>query len=189
MNSKAILGFIVVVSLIILGFFLFRGSSSDDESSQKSSTSASKATIAEGNPAPDFSLQTLDGQTVSLKVLEGKAVFVDFWAAWCPFCIEEMTEIEKIHQEFGDQLVVLGVHRSETEDINTGEKFAKDRGVTYPLLKDSDGSVYKSYTGGRNFMPAAAFINKEGKVIKLLYGPKTEEQMRQYVKQALGQEN
>lgn len=151
--------------------------------------SNNQAQLAENQQAPDFNLQTFDNQAVSLASLKGKAVFVDFWAAWCPFCVEEMPEIEKISQEFKDDLIVLGIHRTETEDIKTGEKFAKDRGVTYPLLKDTGGSVYKTYTGGRNFMPAAAFISKEGEVIKLLYGPKTEEQMRQYVKQALGQTN
>lgn len=147
------------------------------------------AQLAENQQAPDFNLQTFDDQAVSLTSLRGKVVFVDFWAAWCPFCIEEMPEIEKIAQEFKDDLVVLGIHRTETEDVKTGEKFAKDRDVTYVLLKDTDGSVYKAYTGGRNFMPTAAFLNKEGKVVKFLYGPKTEDQMRQYVKEALGQTN
>lgn len=158
-------------------------------SSQSAPNSASNSQTAENQPAPDFSLQTFDNQSVSLSSLTGQAVFVDFWAAWCPFCVEEMPQIEKIAQEFKDDLVVLGIHRSETEDIETGRKFAKDRGITYQLLKDTDGSVYKAYTEGRNFMPAAAFINKEGEVAKFLYGPKTEEQMRQYVKEALGKAN
>lgn len=145
--------------------------------------------VAENQQAPEFNLQTFDNQSISLSSQKGKAVFIDFWAAWCPFCIEEMPEIEKISQEFKDDLVVLGIHRTETEDVKTGEKFAQERGVTYPFLKDTDGSVYKAYTLGRNFMPAAVFINKEGKVVKFLYGPKTEDQMRQYAKQALGQEN
>lgn len=145
--------------------------------------------VTENQQAPEFSLQTFDDQSVSLSSLKGKAVFVDFWAAWCPFCVEEMPQIEKIAQEFKNDLVVLGIHRTETEDVKTGEKFAKERGVTYRLLKDSDGSIYKAYTGGRNFMPTAAFINKEGKVVKFLYGPKTEDQIRQYVKEALGETN
>lgn len=161
------------------------------KSVQTSSQTNEKSTVqvVENQQAPDFSLQSFDNQTVSLSSLKDKAVFVDFWAAWCPFCIEEMPEIEKISQEFKDDLVVLGIHRTETEGIENGAKFAKERGVTYPLLKDADGSVYKTYTGGRNFMPTAAFINKEGKIIKLLYGPKTEDQMRKHVKEALGKTN
>lgn len=187
MNSKAILGIGIVVASVILGFFVLRSNPSIDESTDSTSQSTSTTSINE--QAPDFSLESFESETVSLAKLQGKVVFVDFWAAWCPFCIEEMPEIEKISQEFKDDLVVLGIHRTETEDFKTGDKFAKDRGVTYPLLKDTDGSVYKAYTGGRNFMPTAAFIDKEGKVVKFLYGPKTEDQMRQYVKEALGQTN
>lgn len=185
---KAIFWVAAFVVVIILGYFLLRGQGSSSQPTDGSSPQAEAAAV-EGSVAPSFTLQTFDGQTVSLKDQAGKAVFVDFWAAWCPFCIEEMPEIEKISQEFKDDLVVLGIHRTETESVENGAKFAKDKGVTYPLLKDSDGSVYKTYTGGRNFMPTAAFINKEGKVVKFLYGPKTEDQMRQYVKEALGQTN
>lgn len=188
MNSKAIFGIAAVVVVIILGYFLLRGQGSFSQPSDGYSPQA-EAAVVEGSMAADFTLQTFEGQTVSLKDQEGKAVFVDFWAAWCPFCVEELPEIEKISQEFKGDLVVLGIHRTETEDAQTGAKFAKDRGVTYSLLKDSDGSIYKTYTGGRNFMPTAAFINKEGKVIKVLYGPKTKEQMRQYVKEALKKTN
>lgn len=187
MNSKAILGIGIVIVLVILGFLVLRGNPSVDELTGGTSGSTSSTPVSE--QAPDFSLESFEGETISLAKQQGKAVFVDFWAVWCPFCIEEMPAIEKISQEFKDDLVVLGIHRTETEDVKTGEKFAKDRGVTYSLLKDTDGSVYKAYTGGRNFMPTAAFINKEGKVVKFLYGPKTEDQMRKYVKEALKKTN
>lgn len=189
MNSKPILALGAVFVLIILGFFLFRAGNGSNQSTGGSPASTATTTVAEGNLAPDFSLEAFDGQTVSLTSQKEKAVFVDFWAAWCPFCIDEMPEIEKIAQEFKDDLVVLGIHRTETENVKTGEKFAQERGVTYSLLKDTDGSVYKAYTQGRNFMPAAAFINKEGKVVKFLYGPKTDQQMRQYVREALEETN
>lgn len=191
MNSKVLVAAVAAIVIVGLGVLLLKGQSSTSPATGGLSGVAKlpEGKVAEGNLASDFTLSTFDGQTVTLASQKGKAVLVDFWAAWCPFCIEELPEIEKISQEFKDDLVVLGIHRSETEDIKTAEKFAKERGVTYPLLKDADGSVYKTYTGGRNFMPTAAFIDKEGKIVKLLYGPKTEDQMRQYVKEALGQAN
>ena len=175
---------ISVLSAITLSACSKIGTNNTNVANSKNATQ-----VAVNQQAPQFNLQSFDNQSISLENLKGKAVFIDFWAAWCPFCIEEMPEIEKISQEFKDDLIVLGIHRTETEDVKTGAKFAKERGVTYSLLKDADGSAYKAYTQGRNFMPAAAFINREGKVVKFLYGPKTEEQMRQYVKEALGQTN
>ena len=138
-----------------------------------------------GQKIPKFELEDFSGQKVKVATDSGKAIFIDFWAAWCPFCLDEMPEIEKIHKEFGDKLIVLGIHRSETEGIEAGAKFAKDRGVTYPLLKDSTGAVYKTLTGGRNFMPYALFIDKDGNIVKIKAGPKTADEMRRTVEELL----
>lgn len=129
-----------------------------------------------GQKIAEFELEDFNGQ--KFKIASGKPIFIDFWAAWCPYCVSEMPEIEKIHQEFGGKLVVLGIHRSETEGIEAGAQFAKERGVTYPLLKDSTGQVYKTLTGGRNFMPYALYIDKDGTIFKVKAGPKTAEEMR-----------
>lgn len=138
-----------------------------------------------GQKVAEFELEDFNGQKVKMASASGKPIFIDFWSAWCPFCVEEMPEIEKIHQEFKDQLIVLGIHRSETESVARGTEFAKERGVTYPLLKDSTGQVYKTLTGGRNFMPYALYIDKEGKIAKVKAGPKTAEEMREAVKTLL----
>lgn len=135
------------------------------------------------NKIPEFELEDFDGNKI--RIMSGKPMFIDFWAAWCPFCVEEMPEIEKIHREFGDKLIVLGIHRSETEGIEDGRKFARERGVAYTLLKDSTGEVYKKLTGGRNFMPYALYIDKEGKIVKTKAGPKTAEEIRTAVEELL----
>lgn len=134
---------------------------------------------------PEFELEDFSGQKVKMASALGKPIFIDFWAAWCPYCVSEMPEIEKIHQEFGDRLAVYGIHRSETEGIDDGSKFARERGVTYPLLKDSTGAVYKTLTGGRNFMPYALYIDKEGNIVKTKAGPKTAEEMRRAIEELI----
>lgn len=172
-----------VLTIAIISAFLLAACTPKQGSTNTGKTQPSATvTVKEGEQAPDFILESFDGEKVSLADFKGKkAVFVDFWAGWCPFCVGELPQIQKIASEFEEDLVVLGIHRTETEDIKTGQKFADDLGITYALLKDTDGSVYKSYTAGQNLMPTSAFINKEGKVIKLLFGPKTEDQMRKNV--------
>ena len=96
-----------------------------------------------------------------------------------------MPQIEKISNEFKDDLVVLGIHRTETEDVKTGADLAKETGVTYQLLKDSDGSLYKTFGLGQSAMPLAVFVDKEGNVSKILFGPKTEGQMRENVEKII----
>lgn len=156
--------FLVLIAIILMGQGCIAGSDSTSVST------------TEGGEI-DFTLQDFDGNEVSLSDFKGKVVFLDFWAAWCPFCVGELPEIEQVHQTYGD-IVVIGVHRTNTESLETGRKFAEERGVTYTLLQDSDGSVYDAFTGGRPFMPVAVFIDKEGKVQDTLFGPKTSEQIR-----------
>lgn len=186
MDKKIILTAVILV--IIVGTLLVFNSSK--KQTQQSSTGTSQApakasSVEVGQQVADFELESFDGGKVKLSDFVGKPVFIDFWAGWCPFCVEEMVEIEKIHKQFGDKLVVLGIHRSETESIERGAEFAKERGVTYTLLKDSTGEVYKTLTGGRQFMPYALYIDKEGKIVKVKAGPKTAEEMRETVKTLL----
>jgi cytochrome c biogenesis protein CcmG, thiol:disulfide interchange protein DsbE len=140
---------------------------------------ASKSTeigIDIGDRAPDFTLKDFDGNEVELSELRGEPVVIDFWAAWCPFCLREIPDIQKIHGEFRD-VQILGIHRSETESIEKGKKFIDELGATYSLLSDENGDVYKTYTGGRQLMPVAIFIDSFGIIQERIYGPKSYEQM------------
>ncbi|MBT5808295.1 TlpA family protein disulfide reductase [Candidatus Uhrbacteria bacterium] len=130
-----------------------------------------------GQIAQDFTLTSFDGETVSLSDFEGQSVFLDFWAAWCPFCIGEIPEIEAIHQSYGSDVVVIGIHRTATEPAERGEKFVNELGVTYLLLKDDLDEVYGAYSGGRPFMPLAILIDGDGVIVERFIGPKTSEQM------------
>lgn len=184
MNKNIVL---IVVLLIIVGAVLFLTNPfKSKKSSFVSQENVATQTLSEvGQKVPEFELEDFNGQKVKVASASGKPVFIDFWAAWCPFCVEEMPEIEKIHQEFKGKIIVLGIHRSETEGIEKGAEFARERGVTYTLLKDSTGEVYKTLTGGRNLMPYALYIDKEGKIVKFKAGPKIEEEMREAVNSLL----
>lgn len=186
MNNRLII-LIIVIAVIVGAIFVLTNPFKKEESPfipQAGQTQNTK-TSEVGQEVLDFELESFEGEKVRLSQFRGKSLFIDFWAAWCPFCINEMPEIEKIHKEFGDQLVVLGIHRSETEKIEQGAKFAKERGVTYTLLKDSSGGVYRVLTGGRNFMPYALYIDKDGNIVKTKAGPKTAEEMKQAIEELL----
>ena len=60
-------------------------------------------------PAPDFALTDLAGKTVRLTDFRGRPVFINFWATWCTACWSELPELAKLHQRYGDQLVILGI--------------------------------------------------------------------------------
>lgn len=184
MNKNVILAIVVVVImgtiLLLVNPFKRQVSPFRPQSGETAQTTGSSEVRQK---IPEFELEDFDGNKVRL--MSGKPIFIDFWAAWCPFCIGEMPEIEKIHQEFKDKIAVYGIHRSDTESVTRGTEFAKERGVTYTLLKDSTGQIYKALTGGRNFMPYALYIDREGKIVKFEAGPKTAEEMRQAVEELL----
>lgn len=185
MNNRVIILIIVIVAIVGAILMLtnpFKATQSPFVPQTESTTQASSEV---GQKVSEFELEDFNGQKVKVASASGKPIFIDFWAGWCPFCVEEMPEIEKIHQEFKDQLIVLGIHRTETESVGRGTEFAKERGVTYTLLKDSTGEVYRKLTGGRNFMPYALYIDKDGKIVQVKAGPKTEQEMREAVKTLL----
>ena len=183
-NTKLIVVILIIFVLGILGYLLFI--KNDDTKVQQRASDASKDALTQvsgsfkqGEKIPDVRLIDLDGNTHELSNFAGKAVIIDFWAGWCPFCIEEMPELQKAHQEYGNDLVIIGVHRTDTESVENGLKFAKERGVTYLLVSDSDGSLYRA--AGSFGMPVAVFIDKEGVVTEIKSGPKTAEEIKQKV--------
>ena len=190
MKNLVILGVIVV---LIVGSIIFLTRSKEEskiittsEGEQVQTGLLSGELAEEGKLAPDFTLVDFEGNLVKLSDFKGKAVFIDFWAAWCPFCTDEMPEVEKLHQEFGGDVVILGIHRTNTESKEVGEAFAREEiNVTYVLLQDKTDEVYKAFTSGISGMPVAAWLDKNGVVVKLKIGPKTLEEMRQNIELTL----
>ncbi len=184
MKNYAILGVVVV---LIIGAIIFLTQSKESSKVVTSNTGENvetglegSAEAEEGKLAPDFTLVDFEGNTVRLSDFKGKGVFIDFWTAWCPFCTDEMPDIEKLHQELGDKVVILGIHRTNTESKDVGKDFADNKvGVTYTILQDTSDEVYKAYTSGISGMPVAVWIDKDGKIVKIKIGPKTPEEMRQ----------
>ncbi|MFZ5915870.1 MAG: TlpA family protein disulfide reductase [Chloroflexota bacterium] len=123
-----------------------------------------------GHPAPDFSLQTVDGETVTLGALQGQPVLLNFWATWCPPCRAEMPHIQQVWQAYqADGLIVLAV--DEQESAQTVGQFAAGLGLTFPLLLDVTGEV------GNDFqvraLPTSFFIDRQGIVRQKFTGPMT----------------
>jgi peroxiredoxin len=120
-----------------------------------------------GAVAPDFTLKTLDGSTVSLSQFRGKVVFLNFWASWCPPCRAEMPSMERLHEVFADRgLVMLAVNVEQ--DQRSVQGFLDKHPHTFPVLFDPEGQAQDLYQVFR--FPETFLIDKEGKIVERFLG-------------------
>ena len=113
-----------------------------------------------GKPAPDLTLSALNGEKISIASFQGKPVMVHTWASWEPASLEEMPDVEAIHQAGkAAGLVVLGVNSGDTEE--DAKAALKATEVSYPILLDPEDEFGDRYDV---FVPGAVYIDKGGVV-------------------------
>jgi len=122
-------------------------------------------------PAPAFRLARLDGGEVDLASLRGRFVVMNFWASWCVPCKDEAPLVERVWREYRDRgVVVIGVNVQDLE--SEARKFIANMGVTYPNVRDRDGTVSRAY--GITGIPETFFIDRQGRVIRKFPGAAVE---------------
>ncbi len=154
---------------------------------------ASQAAISEGGlgmlsdeaprraaDGPDFALENELGERVSLSNFEGRPVFLNFWATWCTFCKEEMPDMQRVQDEYGSELVVIGVNAGDS--VEDGEAFVRQAGITYLRLYDRDLEVTDGYLV--RAMPTSYFITADGKISDANFGFMVYDQMVEEVQRA-----
>jgi len=142
--------------------------------------------MASGTPAPDFTLPSLDGKTVSLSEFKGKAVLVNFWATWCGPCKIETPWLVELQNEYGSQgLQIVGVAMDDSGKDEIA-RFAKDMGMNYPVLlgKEAVGEAY----GGVPALPESFFIGRDGKIVDKIMGIEGKADIETAIKKALNTE-
>jgi peroxiredoxin len=113
-----------------------------------------------GKSAPEFTLQTANGENVNLSDFRGKKVILNFWATWCGPCQFETPFFQAIHNEQIDKgVVVLAIDINES--ASTVRNFANSQGITYPILLDTEAKIAQKYCIP-NVLPITLFINAEG---------------------------
>ena len=127
-----------------------------------------------GNPAPDFTASTLDGQAVSLSDFRGKVVLLYFWATWCGQCRLEQPVVAEVYGKYrGRGLVTFGV---TGEDQATVRHYLEENRLRLPILLDSKRTLRRLY--GSLAIPTLVFINSEGVVTEDYVGFLDESDLR-----------
>jgi peroxiredoxin len=113
-----------------------------------------------GRTAPDFSLKTVDGETIRLSDLRGQVVVVEFWATWCGWCRRQMPAMVEAHARHGERAVFLMVNTAES--AAAVERFTRKHAVPGTILLDPDDAVGEAY--GTETLPAVVVIDGKGVV-------------------------
>ena len=120
-----------------------------------------------GQPAPDFKVATLSGQTVSLEKFRGQVVILDFFATWCQPCRESIPHLIELNRKYGRQgLQIVGVSADEDGD-KAVRIFAEQHRINYPVVVAGE-SLMADY--GVRSVPVMFVIDKKGKVAEVFRG-------------------
>jgi len=134
-----------------------------------------------GKPAPDFSLILFDGRTIRLSDFRGKAVFLDFWASWCPPCRAEARLLEaswKRHR--GEDVVFLGINMQDREE--PARAFLREFDITYANGIDAGNRIAIGY--GIWGIPETFFVDRNGRITYKHIGALDEELIHAKIEEA-----
>lgn len=181
MNKKLliiILSVLVLITILLIsGQFLYK-TNKDINTSEKLENEP-PSIIEIGKKAPNFTLESLDGKKVSLAELKGKKVLINFWATWCPYCVQEMPDLNKLYVENkNNDLVVLAVDIGETKE--TVNDYIKDKNYEFEVLLDKDGKVANQYMV--RGIPTSYLIDKDGKIKNIQMNMMKYDQMNELIK-------
>jgi len=159
-----------------------KGSSKDDDVSDSNSEQAKPGEL----PAYDFTLLDQNGKEHKLSEYKGKVVFLNFWATWCPPCIEEMPHIEELYKEYNlnkDEVVILGVTGIRDQTEQEIKDFLDENNYTFPTVIDKTGEIFTNYN--ISSYPTTFMIDKDGKIYGYTVGALSKDIMKQIIKQTL----
>ena len=142
-----------------------------------------------GFVAPDFTLDTLEGEMITLSELRGQPVLINLWASWCPPCRAEMPALDTVYRKYREAgFVVLAVNTTFQDSEADARAFAQNFGLTFPILLDRDGATSRRYQ--LQALPTSFFVERDGTIRDIVIGgPMSEALIASRVEGLLAEEN
>lgn len=159
MNKPLIIS-IVVAALLFFGGLFVLSRIGAGELVQNAKLPSSVAQLS-------FERQNGEG-IIALADFSGKPLVINTWATWCPFCVQELSEFDRVQQEFGNEVVIIAVNRFESR--SQAQNFTEGLGLDNVLFLLDSGDNFYQNIGGFS-MPETLFINAAGEIIHHKRGP------------------
>ncbi len=164
---------ILSILILLLGAGWIWVSAADSEEISSDEIAAPQA----GFLAPDFQLETLEGETVSLSDFKGQVVLINLWASWCPPCRAEMPAMQSAYGRYREQgLAILAVNLINQDTLQDVTAFSKEHNLTFPILLDNQGQVARDYQA--HLLPTSYFVDRRGVIRYKVIGAMSEALLR-----------
>lgn len=131
--------------------------------------SCQKNSISDGNPAPDFELTNLAGESITLSSLQGRPVLLNFWALSCPYCLAEMPYIQQAHDIYSNEGQGLAVVTINIRDSSSAiSSYLESGSYNLEVLRDNGARIATEY--GVDGIPTTVLIDKNGIISDVVIG-------------------
>ena len=137
-----------------------------------------------GEPAPNFSLTSLNGEKITSQSLRGKVVLVNFWATSCSTCIHEMPKMVETYNKFKKQGLELVAIAMSYDAPNYVIDYTQTRKLPFKVTYDVSGQLARSF-GGVEGTPTTFVIDRNGMIIRRYQGEPTFEELQQLLSNVL----
>ena len=171
MKRGSLITAVIVVGCFIGGIFLSDYLNSKRNPHQISSSAQTNMEDLSGKHSPDFSLMDVSGQRRNLSEWNGKVLAINFWATWCPPCLEEIPHFIELQEKYGHQgLQFLGI---SLEGVDEVLGFANEHGINYPLLvgKLEVIKLAEKFGNNKGGLPYTVILDRNGRISFIKMGP------------------
>jgi len=135
---------------------------------------------AASSSTDDFTLPDMDGRAHSLSDYRGKWVLVNYWATWCPPCLEELPELEVFHSGAEGRAVVLGVNMEAIEKPRL-RAFVEQQFLSFPILVASESPSRDQLIGPVDGLPTSYLVAPDGEIVARQVGQITAEAIGSFI--------
>ena len=184
---QLILGVALLLLLLVGAYVLY-----NQLSSKVSDPAAIDSSTQDGGErkviqAPDFTVYDLEGKEIHRSDYQGQPLVINFWATWCPYCIDELPDFEEVYQEMKEDVAFLmvDVADGQRETVEIASQYVEKQGFTFPVVYDTKLDALKQF-GIRSF-PTTVFVDKEGAIVFAKEGKLSKDALEKGIAMILGE--